>query len=209
MLLELKNASLSLHGKPLFTNLSMMAQGGQMTCITGPHGAGKTALLRVLMGFLPLDDGLVSLDGELLTPLSATTFRRFMAYVPQPELSGVASKPCGVGTASALRPRQRGLETVFAPATPFASHPRRQKTGDSDDWPWDRPTAADTCPPPCEQALKQAPVILADDPAPPLLPRLKALAAEGRTVVVATQREEYINLSDKTIILGNNDHHLR
>jgi ABC-type cobalamin/Fe3+-siderophores transport system ATPase subunit len=60
-----------------------MAQDGQMTCITGGAGSGKTALVEVMLGLLPLDEGMVSVDGELLTPLSAPTFRRMMAYVPQ------------------------------------------------------------------------------------------------------------------------------
>ena len=49
----------------------------------GSQGKGKTTLLRALMGFLPIDEGHISIDGELLTPLSAPYFRRQMAYVPQ------------------------------------------------------------------------------------------------------------------------------
>jgi len=51
--------------------------------IMGSQGKGKTTLLRALMGFLPIDEGHISIDGELLTPLSAPWFRRRMAYVPQ------------------------------------------------------------------------------------------------------------------------------
>jgi ABC-type cobalamin/Fe3+-siderophores transport system ATPase subunit len=44
---------------------------------------GKTTLLRAVMGFIPIDGGHISIDGELLTPQSAPYFRRQMAYVPQ------------------------------------------------------------------------------------------------------------------------------
>ena len=84
-MLELKDASLTLGGKRLFSRLSMMALDGQLTCITGPADCGKTALVRVMLGFQPLDEGLVSINGALLTPLSAGTFRRMMTYIPQPQ----------------------------------------------------------------------------------------------------------------------------
>ena len=35
------------------------------------------------MGFLPVDEGYISIDGELLTLRSAPWFRKQMAYVPQ------------------------------------------------------------------------------------------------------------------------------
>ena len=54
-----------------------------MLSITGSQGKGKTTLLRALLGFLPIDEGHISIDGELLTPLSAPWFRKQMAYVPQ------------------------------------------------------------------------------------------------------------------------------
>ena len=56
---------------------------GNVLSIMGSQGKGKTTLLRALMGFLPIDEGHISIDGELLTPLSAPWFRKQMAYVPQ------------------------------------------------------------------------------------------------------------------------------
>ena len=54
-----------------------------MLSIMGSQGSGKTSLLRALMGFLAIDGGHISIDGELLTPRSAPYFRHQMAYVPQ------------------------------------------------------------------------------------------------------------------------------
>jgi tRNA threonylcarbamoyladenosine biosynthesis protein TsaE len=45
-MLEFKDASLTINGHQLFSKLSLMAQDGQMTCITGPTGSGKTAMVR-------------------------------------------------------------------------------------------------------------------------------------------------------------------
>ena len=68
--------------KPLKQTVSLTVGDGQMACISAPKGAGKTTLLRAVMGMLPIDGGHISIDGELLTPLSAPYFRRQMAYVP-------------------------------------------------------------------------------------------------------------------------------
>ena len=63
--------------------LSATVSEGKVLSIMGSQGKGKTTLLRALMGFLPIDEGHISIDGELLTPLSAPWFRKQMAYVPQ------------------------------------------------------------------------------------------------------------------------------
>ncbi len=79
MMLELHNISVG----DRIRGLSLTVNDGQMTCISGEKGSGKTTLLRAVLGFLPLDGGHISIDGELLTPRSARYFRRQMAYVPQ------------------------------------------------------------------------------------------------------------------------------
>ncbi len=67
----------------LIRSLSMAIGDGQQLSIVGPTGSGKTTLLRAILGFIPIDSGYISIDGELLTPLSAPYFRKQMAYVPQ------------------------------------------------------------------------------------------------------------------------------
>lgn len=79
MMLELHNISIAPHVR----NLSLTVDGGRIAGITGVPGRGKTSLLRAVMGFIPVDGGHISIDGELMTPLSAPYFRRQTAYVPQ------------------------------------------------------------------------------------------------------------------------------
>ncbi|MCH5308085.1 MAG: ABC transporter ATP-binding protein [Prevotella sp.] len=64
-------------------DLSLTVDAGQLVCLTGAQGSGKTTLIRAVMGFIPVDGGHICIDGELLTPQSAYYFRRQMAYVPQ------------------------------------------------------------------------------------------------------------------------------
>lgn len=79
MMLELHNVTI---GQQI-RGLSATVGEGKVLSIMGSQGSGKTSLLRALMGFLSVDGGHISIDGELLTPLSAPWFRRQMAYVPQ------------------------------------------------------------------------------------------------------------------------------
>jgi ABC-type Mn2+/Zn2+ transport system ATPase subunit len=79
MMLELHNVTI---GQQI-RGLSATVSEGNVLSIMGSQGKGKTTLLRALMGFLPIDEGHISIDGELLTPLSAPWFRKRMAYVPQ------------------------------------------------------------------------------------------------------------------------------
>jgi len=78
-MLELHNVTI---GQQI-RGLSATVSEGNVLSIMGSQGKGKTTLLRALMGFLPIDEGHISIDGELLTPLSAPWFRKRMAYVPQ------------------------------------------------------------------------------------------------------------------------------
>jgi len=82
-MLEVKGATIAVRNTVLAKGLSFTARDGQLTCITGPEGSGKTVLLRTLMGFLPVREGFVSVDGELLTVRSAHAFRTMMVYLPQ------------------------------------------------------------------------------------------------------------------------------
>ena len=78
-MLELHNVTI---GQQI-RGLSATVGDGKVLSITGSQGKGKTTLLRVLLGFLSVDEGHISIDGELLTLRSAPWFRKQMAYVPQ------------------------------------------------------------------------------------------------------------------------------
>lgn len=82
-MLEVKDATISVSGSILIQNLSLIAPDGEITCITADDATALSAFLRVVMGFQSVDDGFVSIDGELLTLSSAPAFRRIMCYLPQ------------------------------------------------------------------------------------------------------------------------------
>ncbi|MBP5712867.1 MAG: ABC transporter ATP-binding protein [Prevotella sp.] len=82
-MLEIKNGRIDRDGKPLFSQLSFMAKEGEVVCVAGSQGCGKSSLLQAMMGFIPLDEGWLNVDGDLVNVHSAPYFRRRMAYLPQ------------------------------------------------------------------------------------------------------------------------------
>ena len=82
-MLEIKNGRIDRDGKPLFYQLSFMAKEGEVVCVAGSQGCGKSSLLQAMMGFIPLDEGWLNVDGDLVNIHSAPYFRRRMAFLPQ------------------------------------------------------------------------------------------------------------------------------
>ena len=82
-MLEIKNGRIDRDGKPLFSQLSFMAKEGEVVCVAGSQGCGKSSLLQAMMGFIPLDEGWLNVDGDLVNIHSAPYFRRRMAFLPQ------------------------------------------------------------------------------------------------------------------------------
>jgi ATP-binding cassette subfamily F protein uup len=56
-IVELQNAGVELGGKRLFSNFSMSFSAGQRVGICGRNGLGKTTLLKVILGEMPLAQG--------------------------------------------------------------------------------------------------------------------------------------------------------
>jgi branched-chain amino acid transport system ATP-binding protein len=64
--------------------VSLEAKPGEILCILGRNGAGKTTIMKSIMGLLPLMSGSVHLDGEDIGSLPAHKIpTRRVGYVPQ------------------------------------------------------------------------------------------------------------------------------
>lgn len=82
-MLEIRKAGIGYDSKIIFSDVDFLLEEGKLGCITGQSGRGKTSLLRAILGFVPLLSGEILLNGSALTPQSAETLRKDMAYVPQ------------------------------------------------------------------------------------------------------------------------------
>ena len=54
------------HAGALDVHVDLAVASGETLAVLGPNGAGKTSLLRMLSGLLPLEDGVITLDGRVL-----------------------------------------------------------------------------------------------------------------------------------------------
>ena len=66
--LEVKNVSFSYDGKTnVLDNVSLNLKKGELVCILGVSGGGKTTLFNVISGLLQPQSGRVLLNGEDIT----------------------------------------------------------------------------------------------------------------------------------------------
>ena len=64
MYLELDHLKKHFDGREVVRDLSLTLEQGQLLCILGASGCGKTTTLNMIGGFLEPDSGRVRLDGE-------------------------------------------------------------------------------------------------------------------------------------------------
>lgn len=69
MFLELHGLNKSFDGKSAVCDLSLAVAQGEILCILGSSGCGKTTTLNMLGGFLVPDSGRILLDGQDITAL--------------------------------------------------------------------------------------------------------------------------------------------
>ncbi|QJQ22624.1 urea ABC transporter ATP-binding subunit UrtE [Pseudomonas sp. SK] len=71
-------------GSHILRGLSFEARVGEITCLLGRNGVGKTTLLRCLMGLVPVRDGSIEWEGKPITALKPQQrVHAGIAYVPQ------------------------------------------------------------------------------------------------------------------------------
>lgn len=75
-------------GRPVLREVSVTLSPGTMTAILGPNSAGKSTLLRLLLGLLTPASGRIVLDEREIRLASRQEFAKRVAYVPQrPEVA--------------------------------------------------------------------------------------------------------------------------
>jgi ATP-binding cassette subfamily B protein len=70
-------------GRPTLQGITFDIQEGQVAAIVGPSGSGKSTILRLLMGFYPVESGSVSILGQSLHTYALRELRDLFAFVPQ------------------------------------------------------------------------------------------------------------------------------
>lgn len=120
MFLELSGLKKSFSGHEVIRDVSLSVQRGEIVCLLGASGCGKTTTLRLVGGFLVPDAGSVTLDGTDVTrmpPEVRPTSTVFQSYALFPHLTVAGNvayglRQAGVGRAEAEERARRMLDAV-------------------------------------------------------------------------------------------------
>ncbi|MGF7048033.1 ABC-2 type transport system ATP-binding protein [Paenibacillus sp. DS2015] len=63
-MIEVVNIHKRFRGRPVLQGASFTAEKGQITCLIGTNGAGKSTILKAIMGLTPLKEGTIRIDGQ-------------------------------------------------------------------------------------------------------------------------------------------------
>lgn len=81
--LEARGLGYGYPGRAVGRDLDLALGAGEVLCVLGPNGGGKTTLFRTLLGLLEAQAGEVRLEGHPLGALPRAEVARRMGYVPQ------------------------------------------------------------------------------------------------------------------------------
>lgn len=82
-MLQIENAGIAYGNNVLFSGFNLLLNKGEIVSISGPSGCGKTSLLNAILGFVPLKEGRIILNGILLNKESVDKVRKQIAWIPQ------------------------------------------------------------------------------------------------------------------------------
>jgi len=80
---QVKNASFSYGKKEVFHDISFNVKRGEIFCIIGPNGCGKTTLLDCILGLLKIKAGDILVDELSIKNIKPRELAEKIAYVPQ------------------------------------------------------------------------------------------------------------------------------
>lgn len=80
---DVRNISFSYDDETIFSDISFSISKGDVLCILGPNGTGKTTLIKCLNGLHDIDSGEILINGENMKRLSFKQISKHIGYIPQ------------------------------------------------------------------------------------------------------------------------------
>jgi energy-coupling factor transport system ATP-binding protein len=204
---SLDNTWFSYHGREVLRGLSMDVRQGEITALMGRNGAGKTTILKLMLGLLKPGRGSVHTLGKDTRHISLDALSRLVGYVPQqPDVllfaDTVQAEIDFTRRTHGLPPDGAQLMQSLGLTSYRLSDPRDLSVGERQRVALAAVLAGDP------------PLLVLDEPTRGLdylqkaaLARiLRNLRSEGKTVVLATHDVELAaHLADRVILLGDGE----
>jgi branched-chain amino acid transport system ATP-binding protein len=210
-MLELQNINASYGQAQVLFNVSFIVPRGSLLLIRGLNGAGKSSLLKTIMGLMPHFTGGIFWNGEALHALAP--FERSLkgvGYVPEDRrlfsaLTVLQNLEIAIPRRPKLRPNgQPGLQleevlSLFPSLETMLDRPAAQMSGGEQQMLAIGRTL-----------MTQADVLILDEPcegiSPVLIERiasaLKTLKSQGYTFLIAEQNQTLTAMADKIMTLA-------
>lgn len=83
MILSARGLAFGYSGKPVGRDVDLDIRPGEVYCLLGPNGCGKTTLFKTLLGLLPVQGGEVRLEDRLLSDHRRKDIAQRISWVPQ------------------------------------------------------------------------------------------------------------------------------
>lgn len=212
MRLEIKNLSCGYNDRTVIENFNASLADGDVFCLLGSNGVGKTTTFKTILGFLKPLGGEILADGENVLAMSDKARAQLISYVPQAHVPPFAFSVFDVVMMSANarlgmfeRPSKKDEDVALGALETL-------KMGDFKDKIYTDLSGGERQMVLIARALAQrSKVILLDEPTANLdfgnqmrvLRRIKELAAHGYIVVMTSHQPEQVFYVDaKVAMLG-------
>jgi iron complex transport system ATP-binding protein len=81
--LRVESLAFGFPGRTIGRDVSFALESGEVMCVLGPNGGGKTTLFRTVLGLLAKHSGSITLEERAIEDLSRTEIAKLIGYVPQ------------------------------------------------------------------------------------------------------------------------------
>ncbi|MDQ5885823.1 MAG: transporter ATP-binding protein [Patescibacteria group bacterium] len=74
------------HNQNVIDNFNLVISPGEKVGIVGKSGGGKTTLTKLVLRFMDIQDGKITIDGQNISGVTQNSLRKAISYVPQEPL---------------------------------------------------------------------------------------------------------------------------
>ena len=81
--IQIINGSLDYGEKSILKDINLRIRKNETIAIVGESGSGKTSLLNIICSLVPIDKGVIKIDGIDINQIDLTSFRNQIGYITQ------------------------------------------------------------------------------------------------------------------------------